>query len=1200
MAAPTLVIGVGGTGVRILLRVKERLLEVYDEVPSDIMLYELDTDDYKETKDTFNGVGLQVEDRTAGIGPDQAEFFHVATKNVNETMDTVFERQKAGELAWQWVNERRLRRTLNKKADFVIKTGAHTVRPVGRSALFLVYDRVYRNLQLRLQKVVSRQEQLLAAQGADYIPGGQDIVDDKKATVFVVASAAGGSGAGMVIDILRMLEHMRTGEIGSKSIAVMALLVGGGCFTDQRGERTDSNTFATLRELDRLGAVAGRAMNSAVPPVMWSPDPVGRFSSQLGPADMILLFDKPDRLARDRGVSGTESNAYLEKVIAPSLADLILAFADERIAPAMRTVRADMADKWETKDPRTGARGYFPYASAGIHTLIFPERDVRKSAGLRLLLELWDDYLVRSRRSDDGAELEPATRELWGVERASGSAKLTPYVFTDEGFARIDVCKGAVNNNFIRTVVISAISGRIQLPSDSKFLGIFGGKSMVQRVVLLVGLPNMPEGVDQKGTTSQLTLDGLQRMAGREEEHIDRSIAQLDRCRSVQQVRQWRLKYLGEGHLGNERGGEWIAWLRNADSVRGHSRDFRDVLWKVCGAILNDAYPNGLRLPHRLEYAEKVLDRLEKHILRWTQGDPEDRNRGSLLSEYFGPQIKDEEQPRDRVNRLEPAAARSEKFNEYLDANKKYAKAKKELVGMHLLEVLCEDLLREMSELREKLRVWQRYLQDTRRLLGEEQTKHEEARLQKAGIPVRTYLVDRPSDPNERFFKDGDLEKRLYKAHHEEAADSFCRAVQWIWQGDQFYMESPFGVPHRADLKVEDLKQSMMLSEEQLVRRAIQWACTRKGNPDRPDDKPPFRDLGSSAEVNMAVRIRDYFGPNGAQALTSRLTSDIYLASLCPLDRWPRIRLMYTLALPITAQAEDRLGTFTDAVKAAIESETAPPNFANRRPMVFDPENLRHALAAEFAVGFKLEHRTDQQSYLETYFNDNARYFALHCMPEEERASAYYELEFMQDSKLYAGLGLNPMTLDPAVVDLLGDKKRLELFTRALMCGAIGQLPAEQRKKEGPDYYLWPDREATGRIRLSKMKTPEEINAIVEDLAITADMVGRIVDDKEGQRIINRLRLMYALRTFVLLEHDVDRVKYDIGYPAVETQVNQTIESFSLEQRVGKYAKWVEAFLNFYKKDKDERPMLAHLGLVLARVANDLRRSEEGAGGDEL
>ncbi len=115
--------------------------------------------------------------------------------------------------------------------------------------------------------------------------------DDRKAAVFVIASAAGGSGAGMTIDILRMIEDMRNkDELKAKAASVFVLLVGGGAFTDERGERIDSNTFALLRELDRLTAVAGRPLNRAVPPVMLAPAPVGRFSSRLGPADMIYYL----------------------------------------------------------------------------------------------------------------------------------------------------------------------------------------------------------------------------------------------------------------------------------------------------------------------------------------------------------------------------------------------------------------------------------------------------------------------------------------------------------------------------------------------------------------------------------------------------------------------------------------------------------------------------------------------------------------------------------------------------------------------------------------------------------------------------------------------------------------------------------------------------------------------------------------------
>lgn len=1164
MAAPTLVIGIGGTGIRVLLRVKERLLEAYDKVPEDIILYELDTDDYADTRDTFNGVGLlctgdQVGDRY--IPADESEFYWVATENAAQTLDTVFDRKKNGKAEWQWINEDLLRRTLAKPEDRVIKTGARTVRPVGRSALFLDYSKVYQKIEWRLKQVAGRQQSINQVSNDTNFAEDGDLLDDKKATVFVVGSAAGGSGAGMFIDILRMIEHMRVredGDLNDAPIAVITLLVGGSSFTDKRGERVDSNTFAALRELDRLGAVAGRPLSGAVPPVMIAPKPVRRFSSDLGPADMILLFDKPDRLGRDRNVRKDIPNAYLEWVIAPTLADIVMTFADEKIAPAMRTVRADMAAKWQSTDPVTGESGFYPYASAGIHTLIFPERDVRHSAGLRLLLEIWDDYLVQH-PSSGGDNIPPITTELWQADTLPSST-LTPEVFVDAAFQRSNICKGAANNNFIQMIVTSAINEQIKLPSAKKIIGIFGGRSMIRRVIALIGLPNV-------GHTGLR----LERVAVQQERRIDKSIEELDRCRNINEVKDWRRKYLGKGVLGNEEGGEWIQWLEEAENIRGHIKDFQNVLQQVATAILNDQDSQERHLPYRLEYANRVLERLEQHILRLTQGDPRDPNRGALLSEFFQQEINDESSARERVRELEPPAAQGERFPAYLRANRQYAHCKKELIGKHLLELLCEDLLGEVTKLQEKLQGWQTHLLRMRDMLAEEQTRHERNRIQKSRIPVRTYVTDRPKGGH---FKDGEFEKGLYEKHCQKAIDDFLTSMEWQWNEDQFDLETPFG---------KDPSESM--SPEKSMGRAITWACTRSGNPDRPDADPPLRDLASPQEVKMAVRIRDYFGQNGAQSLVTRLTSDPYLASLCPLTRdWPRTRLMYALGLPRTAPAEDNVEKFYDQAERQINQVTAPPQFDQRRLMIFDPENPRHAVAAEFAVGFKLQHRSDQAHYIKAYREDTNRFFALHCLPEEDRASTYYEMEFKRDSELYRSLGLSPLLLDPTVVDLLGDPKRLELFVKAITVKKIGLLPREIRRDQGADFYLWPQ-ENTQRIRLSKMNTSEEIDKIVRELAKTADQVNTI---RHNTKLVNRLRLLYALRTFVLLEHSVEEESYEIDYEQVREDVDRAIKDYSLEERIQNYRKWKDKFLSYYTEHNPEHIVLAHLGLVLARVVNDL------------
>lgn len=1161
MASPTLVIGVGGTGIRVLIRIKERLLEAYDRVPKEIILFELDTDDYRDNRITFNEIGLLCTGDLIGdheVTDDIAEFYHVHTKEADETVDKVFDLQKARTPEWQWVNANRVNASIQAQEDRVIKMGARTVRPIGKSALYFDFNAVYSHLEKRLMQVLTLHQSYV--QTLNNLPGEVPVVqDDRKATVFVVASAAGGSGAGMVIDILRMLEHMRTkGHMQAQQISIMALLVGGRSFASDAAEnpRVNSNTFALLRELDRLGAVAGKNLSRLVPPVMVAPKPVGRFSSNYGPADQILLFDSPDRLGRERDVDqrGVD-NPYLERVVAPTVADLIVAFADERIAPVLRTVRADINQNFMKEDPFGDEGGYFPYTSAGTHTLIFPERDVRKSAGLRWLLEMWQQHLVQP--SQTTSNLPPASRDLWGEELPHTESGLTSSVFADQGFSRTgNVCTGAANSPFIYRVVTSSIASEIRLPR----VGTLRAGSTIERVIKQIGIPNAMRG-------ERVDLDRLgQQVSGR----IDRSIELLDRQRDANGVKEWREQYLGTGVLGNEMDGEWLTWLRGESTIRGHSDDFEDTLRKVVLAILNDKDGEGRQISYRLQYADAVLKQLENRVRQWTEGNPSEENSISLINDYFE-KISDERE-RENLRQLETAAIQGDKFGAYIRANKKYARKKKELLGKQLLTVLCEDLLREIRTKREELQAWQKYLQRVDYLLGEAQTTHENNRKEKARIPVRTYVVNCPTGKD---YKDSEFEKNLYAKHREKATNNFLSSLEWSWEA-ALELESPFG-----------RKGNPQLSEKELVNRAIIWACTRDGNLDRPDTATPFRDLASPDEVKIPVRIRDHFG--NEQALVNVMTNERLLASLCPMERWPSGRLMYVMALRRTAPASENVEDFYETCWQRIIAATRPPRYHDRSTHLRDPENPRHSIAIEFTLGFQLHHRRDHADYLDTYIkHTHDRLYALHCMPEEDIASTYFELYFRPSDELYKDLGLQPFTLDPIIVDVLGNIKRLELFVQCLMLGEIGLLDRDLRATDGADFYLWP-KDKPRRIRLSKMNTADENRAIAGDLVKPRN----VPQLTSKSLIMNQLRLAYAVRTFALLEHDVDDRRKPIPYEEVIAQVENTIGSMPLDKRISGYDDWVEKFLGYYKEHNGKYNILAHLGLVLARVAFELRDVEK-------
>ena len=116
MPSPTLIIGVGGTGLRVLLRAKERFLEAYDEMPKEVMLLELDTDPYQgKERDSFNGVKLLVQHDMIDsheVMNDESEFYWVRTQSRDQKISTILDKQKQDDPEWQWVDRIRMPKTI--------------------------------------------------------------------------------------------------------------------------------------------------------------------------------------------------------------------------------------------------------------------------------------------------------------------------------------------------------------------------------------------------------------------------------------------------------------------------------------------------------------------------------------------------------------------------------------------------------------------------------------------------------------------------------------------------------------------------------------------------------------------------------------------------------------------------------------------------------------------------------------------------------------------------------------------------------------------------------------------------------------------------------------------------------------------------------------------------------------------------------
>ena len=219
---------------------------------------------------------------------------------------------------------------------------------------------------------------------------------------------------------------------------------------------------------------------------------------------------------------------------------------------------------------------------------------------------------------------------------------------------------------------------------------------------------------------------------------------------------------------------------------------------------------------------------------------------------------------------------------------------------------------------------------------------------------------------------------------------------------------------------------------------------------------------------------------------------------------------------------------------------------------------------------------------------------ALHCFPEESTASTFFEQAINAERKpgetfeLYGDLDIPAkMQLDPVVVDVLRNRDRLELFVKARVMGLINT-------KDDGDLYVYPKIE-NGDYRLSKMSASQDRDNILSDLVYD---VGRLAILNEDPKITNRMRLFYALRTFVLLERDLENENRPIDFDRLEADVAKKEAGFDVEALLAGYDALVHNYKSFYAEygsnNVDNLIILAHLGLVLAKVAYDCYKNVNG------
>ena len=243
---PALVIGLGGTGQWILTFLKKDLLEYNQGVmPSNVKLLAFDTIAQPQAKEKGAAVGGGDEIRIGGIElRTNDEFIHLGKNNpdIFHWAEGIVNSNKHSHIS-SWFQAEEYVRTLPKDA-FNLSTGAGQIRQFGRMAIINDLGQpgnssIWSRIREEMKKI------------------GGGAAANNKLEVIIAGSFAGGTGAGMFIDMAILLRKIAQTELGDENkFIVRGFFVLPSAFglsgQDAQKLEMQARSFAAWRELDRF------------------------------------------------------------------------------------------------------------------------------------------------------------------------------------------------------------------------------------------------------------------------------------------------------------------------------------------------------------------------------------------------------------------------------------------------------------------------------------------------------------------------------------------------------------------------------------------------------------------------------------------------------------------------------------------------------------------------------------------------------------------------------------------------------------------------------------------------------------------------------------------------------------------------------------------------------------------------------------
>lgn len=351
--APSVVIGVGGTGKEVLARVRGFLIEEFGALANIpvVQFLLIDTD---PAPPDWKPVGT-LEDATRF---DESEMVRAAVK----WTDFGGNLQQHRHLR-DWVDP--------NLAQYDLTQGAKQNRQLGRLAFFINYARLIRAGFEEAQRKARDAESAKKAEGSRQ----GLLIDGKRFGVYVVASLSGGTGSGMTIDTAFMVRRLLRSIPGAASFGYLLLP---GVFKEH-GSRILANAFAALKEIDYFSWKSKEHRLD----VQYAEESQHRAVLEGPPFDNLYLVDS----------SNTEGAILARKADAFDMIarHIFIDFLPSGIGAKCRSDRDNLSSTCDEPDRRGCGQKYMTF---GLGRVYFPTERITAGCAAKLALRLVDRWLI--------------------------------------------------------------------------------------------------------------------------------------------------------------------------------------------------------------------------------------------------------------------------------------------------------------------------------------------------------------------------------------------------------------------------------------------------------------------------------------------------------------------------------------------------------------------------------------------------------------------------------------------------------------------------------------------------------------------------------------------------------------------------------------------------------------------------------------